>query len=84
MSRLLVAYGTKHGSTAEIAERIGETLRSDGHEADVLVRVPPKPGNFMERSTLKNTPEEKRDARDFEAIAAWAHRVGQELGASPP
>jgi menaquinone-dependent protoporphyrinogen IX oxidase len=32
----LIAYASKHGSTAEIAERIGATLRSAGHEADVL------------------------------------------------
>jgi menaquinone-dependent protoporphyrinogen IX oxidase len=25
--RLLIAYGTKHGATAEIAEAIGTTLR---------------------------------------------------------
>ncbi|HZK73892.1 MAG TPA: flavodoxin domain-containing protein [Clostridia bacterium] len=34
--RTLIAYATKHGSTAEIAERIGITLRSAGHEVDVL------------------------------------------------
>jgi menaquinone-dependent protoporphyrinogen IX oxidase len=32
----LIAYASKHGSTAEIAERIGATLRSAGLEADVL------------------------------------------------
>jgi hypothetical protein len=34
--RVLVAYGSKHGSTAEIADRIGERLREAGHEVDVL------------------------------------------------
>lgn len=34
--RVLVAYGTKRGSTAGIADIIGETLREDGIEADVL------------------------------------------------
>ncbi|WP_406739134.1 flavodoxin domain-containing protein [Streptomyces sp. NBC_00853] len=34
--RVLVAYGTKHGATAGIAERIGETLREDGLDAVVL------------------------------------------------
>lgn len=32
---VLVAYGTKHGATAEIAERIGETLRDSGLAVDV-------------------------------------------------
>jgi menaquinone-dependent protoporphyrinogen oxidase len=166
MSRVLVAYASKHGSTAEIAERIGEVIRSGGHQVEVesagavgelepydaIVlgsavyggrwrreargllrrlraglgerplwlfssgpvgedepdpsnrwhfptkvrkageslgardqvvfsgRVPPEPGNFMERSMLKNTPEEQRDCRDFEAIAAWAQGISGELG----
>lgn len=33
--RILVAYGTKYGATAEIAEKIGETLRAAGLQADV-------------------------------------------------
>ena len=36
MERVLVAYGTKHGATTEIAEAIGRTLREKGVEADVL------------------------------------------------
>ena len=33
--KILVAYGSKRGSTAEIAERIGETLRQKGLTVDV-------------------------------------------------
>lgn len=33
--RVLVAYATRHGSTAEIAEAIGATLREEGLTADV-------------------------------------------------
>jgi menaquinone-dependent protoporphyrinogen oxidase len=33
---ILVAYGSKHGSTREIAERIGAQLREAGHAADVV------------------------------------------------
>jgi len=35
-SQVLVAYATKYGATAEIAEKIGEVLREEGFEADVL------------------------------------------------
>jgi len=35
-NHVLVAYATKHGATAEIAERIGQVLRQAGVGADVL------------------------------------------------
>ncbi|MEN3533626.1 flavodoxin domain-containing protein [Microbispora sp. ZYX-F-249] len=35
MTRVLIAYGSKRGSTAEIAGWIGDTLRGQGIEADV-------------------------------------------------
>ena len=36
MPRLLVTYGTKHGSTADIATRIGGRLTDAGFDTDVL------------------------------------------------
>ena len=36
MARVLVTYGTVHGSTAEIATRIGEQLTDAGFDTDVL------------------------------------------------
>lgn len=166
ISRVIVAYGSKHGATAEIAAAIGEVLRSSGHRVDVNAaadlteiepydavvlgsavymgrwrrdarallrrlrrtlgerplwvfssgplgadepdpsdrwqypmkirtaveqlgareavvfggRAPLEPRGFMERSFVKNTPEEERDARDFEAIRAWASGIASELG----
>ena len=35
-SKVLVAYGTKYGATAGIADKIGETLREAGLQADVF------------------------------------------------
>jgi menaquinone-dependent protoporphyrinogen oxidase len=35
-TKVLVAYGTKYGATAEIAEKIGKVLRDAGLAADVL------------------------------------------------
>jgi menaquinone-dependent protoporphyrinogen oxidase len=34
--QVLVAYATKYGATAEIAEKIGQVLRQAGLRADVL------------------------------------------------
>lgn len=34
--KILVAYASKHGSTAEIAQNIGDILRHNGHLVDVL------------------------------------------------
>lgn len=36
MSKILVAYASKHGSTEEIAQTIGETLSASGHQVDIL------------------------------------------------
>ena len=35
-NKVLVAYASKYGSTAEIAEKVGEVLRQKGLEADVV------------------------------------------------
>jgi len=160
---VLVAYASKHGSTAEIAQRIAATMRDAGCDAraveaedvtdlsdhravvlgsapymqrlqgsarrfarryreelrDVPVwlftsgpvdiggehresgepmtavdlasrldarghvmfggRLPVDPHNFIERSMVKKTPPELRDARDWDTIEAWARSIADEL-----
>jgi menaquinone-dependent protoporphyrinogen oxidase len=44
-------------------------------------RVPAEPRGPIERATVKNTPEQYRDMRDWDAIRAWALRIASELSA---
>jgi menaquinone-dependent protoporphyrinogen oxidase len=162
MSRVLVAYASKHGATAEIARAIAGELESTGTSVDCLAadqvhgleeydaavigsavymkrwrpearrllkrnssalaqrpfwifssgpcgekpdpswsepprtikraerlgvrdhvvfggRLPLEPANFMERNMVKNTPQESRDLRDWEAIRGWARSIHDQL-----
>jgi menaquinone-dependent protoporphyrinogen oxidase len=36
MARILIVYGSRYGSTKEIAHHIGQTLTKDGHSVDVF------------------------------------------------
>ena len=42
-------------------------------------RVPASPRNFIERSMLRNTAEDKRDTRDLDAVRAWGAAIGAQL-----
>ena len=42
-------------------------------------RVPSDPTNFVERAIAKRTPPNKRDARDWPAIEAWARSVAEQV-----
>jgi|tagenome__1003787_1003787.scaffolds.fasta_scaffold20850101_3 menaquinone-dependent protoporphyrinogen oxidase len=162
MHPILVAYGSKNGATAQIAERIAAVLRSHDlpvdlrpaaaagpperyhaivlgsavymrrwradarhllrrvehtreappmwlfssgpfgdmpAEADKLVprhlraapshvlfggRVSLQPKNMVERAMLRNTPEDKRDARDWDAIEAWAAEIAAACSRARP
>ena len=47
-------------------------------------RVPTEPHGPIERSMLKNTPEQYRDRRDWDEIRAWARRIASELHTLAP
>jgi len=61
----------------DLAESIG--LR--GHTV-FAGRMPTDPHGFIEKSMVKRTPEELRDARDWDAIRRWADDVAAALAAS--
>ena len=42
-------------------------------------RLPTDPEGFMENSMVRNTPEEFRDSRDWDAIRRWADEVAEQL-----
>jgi menaquinone-dependent protoporphyrinogen oxidase len=50
MARVLVAYGTKMGGTADIAQRIAEVLTERGH--DVVVNPPEKVGGTFDAAVV--------------------------------
>jgi menaquinone-dependent protoporphyrinogen oxidase len=87
MSRLLVAYGTKHGSTAEIAEAIADALREGGHDVDCTpagdVSEPRAydaavigSAVYMKRWQRDARGLLKRLVRDFEGRPVWIFSSG--------
>lgn len=71
---------------AAVPPRIGALVERLGAREHVTFggRVPLDPSNFVERAMLKNTPPERRDARDWAAIAAWAHAIAVDVRRNAP
>ena len=45
-------------------------------------RVAAEPRGLIERATVKNTPEQYRDRRDWDEIRSWALGIASDLGAT--
>ncbi len=65
--------------TIEQAERLGVR----GHTV-FGGRMPAQPHGPLERSMVKNTPEQYRDRRDWDEIRVWARRIASELHTLAP
>ena len=70
--RILVAYASKYGATAEIAEKIGEVLNGAGLPTDVLPVKQVEELNFIEKRMIKMVDSPTGDFRDWEGIITWA------------
>ena len=47
-------------------------------------RLPPEPGNFVERAMVAKASPEERDLRDWDEIRTWAAGIGTYLGLGAP
>lgn len=61
--------------------KVLELAESAGMRGHIVFggKVPSDPGNFVERSMAKNTPEEFKDIRDWDQIRAWADEIADQL-----
>jgi hypothetical protein len=68
VSRVLVAYASRYGSPAEVAQAIGQELCSRG-------KIDPKQLNLVERLMFKASKSPEGDLRNWQAIRSWADQV---------
>jgi menaquinone-dependent protoporphyrinogen oxidase len=80
MSKLLVAYASKHGSTGEIAEAIAEELRASGVEADLAEAGKPRDLEAYDGVVLGSAVYMKRWRR---GARQFLHRLEHDLGDRP-
>jgi menaquinone-dependent protoporphyrinogen oxidase len=76
MSRVLVAYGTKHGATREIAEAIAEELRRAGHAADCIEADAATGVDDYDAVVVGSAVYMKRNARALAARPLWIFSSG--------
>jgi menaquinone-dependent protoporphyrinogen IX oxidase len=80
MPRALVAYASKHGSTAEIAQAITFDLRRAGISVDCL-EVAEVSSLDDERAMLRDTPDQFADLRDWDQVRECAHQIAASIEA---
>jgi menaquinone-dependent protoporphyrinogen oxidase len=80
MSKLLVAYASKHGSTAGIAEAVAEELRASGVDADLVEAGDARGLDPYDGVVLGSAVYMKRWQR---GARQFLHRLEQDLGARP-
>lgn len=80
MSRVLVAYATKHGATEEIAQAIADALRTAGHSADC---VSAEEATDLEAYDAAVVGSAVYMGRWRPAARRLLSRSGKELGARP-
>lgn len=67
--------------TAPTPRGIPRLVRELGAREHVMFggRLPSEATNFIEKAMLRNTPPDRRDARDWQQIERWAHSVAAAL-----
>jgi menaquinone-dependent protoporphyrinogen oxidase len=80
MADILVLYGTTHGQTARIARYIGELLRNERHNVDVVdAKNRPKPGLYDGVIVAASV-----HASGYQrAVRRWVRRHAKELNPKP-
>jgi menaquinone-dependent protoporphyrinogen oxidase len=82
MARVLIAYGTRQGKAAEIAQRVAERIREAGHDVTTLdLRTRPEPSPMQYDAVIVGA---SAHPRGFEReVRRWVARRREELAARP-
>ena len=76
-----VGEAARHPDAAALPFRVGraaERLSAREHRT-FAGRVAPEPKGFMDRAVARKIPADQRDARDWDAIEAWARGIAWQL-----
>ena len=76
--RVLVAYCSEFGATAEVVAAIGKSLGSAGLEVDVELASDVRSLDAY-RAMARKTPPELRERRERRAIDAWTRGIAAAL-----